>query len=178
MKSRAAPGVSGEFSVQVFALYPTECAIENKRRKALGLGGSIYPGEHRALYKNSASLTADTGIDQWLTKPFVDVAEGDVFISGLGLGMMLDALLTNALVSSITVVEMEADIITLVEPHYRCEKLRVLQGDALTHQIDRSYTCAWHDIWSVITDQARAEAALLTDRYAPHVDWQMCRGSV
>lgn len=83
----------------------------------------------------------------------VEGLHGDVLITGLGLGMAIRALTKIApykkRVNSITVIEKEADVISLVAPSYVGKKVKVVHADALLWKPPRGtkFDSAWHDIW-------------------------------
>lgn len=89
----------------------------------------------------------------------IDGAEGDVLITGLGLGCIVSALLAKPEVTSITVVEIDRDVIALTAPYYEDEpRVEIVNMDALGAAVlfqneGRWFDFAWHDIWSHIADR-------------------------
>jgi len=86
--------------------------------------------------------------------PFIGTSYGRVLITGLGLGMVAQACLKRREVKSVTVIELEQDVIDLVGPHYlsKWPNLEIWHGDALTMKIkpNTKWDVAWHDIWPTI----------------------------
>lgn len=86
-------------------------------------------------------------------------AVGDVLITGLGLGCIVSALLTKPEVRSITVVEIDKDVIALTGPYYENEpRVEIVNMDALDAADKfaaegRWFDYGWHDIWSHIADR-------------------------
>ena len=70
--------------------------------------------------------------------------------------MVVDIIASKPEVTSITVVELEQDVIDLVEPHLRAKlgtlspKLKVVQGDAFKWKPEKGtqFNAIWFDIWS------------------------------
>lgn len=86
-------------------------------------------------------------------------AVGDVLITGLGLGCIVSALLAKPEVKSITVVEIDRDVIALTGPYYEDEpRVEIVNMDAIAaaskfEDEGRSFDYGWHDIWSHIADR-------------------------
>ena len=75
-------------------------------------------------------------------------ASGDVLIVGLGLGMVAAALCRKPEVRSVTVLEIEPEVIALVSPHIRHRKLRVLLADGFRPPLrGRAFDTIYIDIW-------------------------------
>lgn len=84
---------------------------------------------------------------EWRTnQSAVSAAVGDVLIAGLGIGFILRPMLAKAGVSSITVIERDADVIALVAPHF--PSVRVIEADAYTWTPPKkAFDCVYLDIW-------------------------------
>jgi hypothetical protein len=89
-------------------------------------------------------------------------AHGNVVITGLGLGVVVSALLAKPEVEHITVVEVDRDVIALTGPYYEDEtRVTIVNMDALEYAATRKrarvypplhdFDFAWHDIWSAIS---------------------------
>jgi hypothetical protein len=93
-------------------------------------------------------------------------AEGDVLITGLGLGCIVSALLAKPEVNTITVVEIDKDVIALTAPYYEDEeRVKIVNMDALAaakvfKELGVYFDYAWHDIWSHIADRNLYDDAL------------------
>jgi hypothetical protein len=91
-------------------------------------------------------------------------AHGNVLITGLGLGVVVSALLAKPEVEHITVVEIDRDVIALTGPYYEDEtRVTIVNMDAMGYaatrqraRVDpplRDFDFAWHDIWSTISNR-------------------------
>ncbi len=101
----------------------------------------------------------------------------DVLINGLGLGLIVQAMLSIRGVRRITVVEKSSDVILLVAPHYMREhgsRLEVHLADAYSWQppAGTRYGVVWHDVWPAMHADNQAGMRLLEGRYGGLCDWQ------
>ena len=105
---------------------------------------------------------------------FVWSAKGHVLINGLGLGMVLGAVLQNPAVTKATVVEISPDVIALVAPSYRDPRVSIVCGDALTIEIEKGakFGAVWHDIWDNICADNLEAMKTLHRRYGRRAEWQ------
>jgi hypothetical protein len=89
----------------------------------------------------------------------IENATGRVLVTGLGLGMVVSALLAKPDVEHITVVEIDRDVIGLTGHYYSSHpRVTIVNDDALEYAEalqagDGSllFDYAWHDIWSHIS---------------------------
>jgi hypothetical protein len=101
---------------------------------------------------------------------------GRILVHGLGIGLILKFALALPNVGHIDVVELDQDVIDLVAPHYRDERLQIHHGDARTFPWPSSsrWSVAWHDIWGDFQLENLNEMAAFERRFAGRVDWQEC----
>jgi hypothetical protein len=79
---------------------------------------------------------------------------GRVLIGGLGLGVMVKAALERRDVSSVEVLEIDADIITMIGPNYTADpRLRIIHTDAMEWKPGSTdhWNVVWMDIWRDVT---------------------------
>lgn len=100
--------------------------------------------------------------------------KGSCLINGLGLGMVLGALLKRPEVTDITVVELSEDVINLVAGHYRDPRVQIVHASAFDYVPPRGkrYGMVWHDIWATISSENLPEMHRLHRKYARRADWQ------
>ena len=98
--------------------------------------------------------------DEWLElSSFVDFcneAHGDVLVTGLGLGVVIDILMLNPDVKSVTAIEISDEVIELTGGHYKDKypgKITLINADAWKWEPEREYDCAWHDVWNFAPDR-------------------------
>ena len=122
--------------------------------------------------------------DEWWTQRTAiteAVARGGrVLVTGLGLGLVVQAILDepSSTVEEVVIVEQSTDVIHLVAPHLIAtygDRIRVVEGDAFSWDVPagEQFTVGWHDIWPN-PQEARCEdeEAALIDRYASVCGWQ------
>ena len=104
-------------------------------------------------------------------------AKGQVLVNGLGLGVVVKAMLEKPEVKSLTVIEFSPDVIALVGDYYVAQygdRLEIVNADAFTWQPPRGvrYTIVWHDIWNHICSDNLPEMHRLHRKYGRRTDWQ------
>ena len=173
-------GRVGPWAIERFTV-PKEPNIEMMR---LALAGRpVPPGEYtRLTHDRRGVIMSDTpaeirdhsGFFGRLRARFSDVKPRRVLIHGLGMGMALRYALLQDHVEHVDVVEIDADVIALVGPHYADDRLTIHHGDALDFRFPPGTTwdLAWHDIWDEISADNLAQIARLKRRYGRRVDWQ------
>lgn len=99
-----------------------------------------------------------------------------VLITGLGLGVILKHALRQPHITRIDVVELDADVIRLIRPHYCDRRLHVHHGDALTIDLRprSTWDFAYHDFWKNITAANLPTMFEVMTRYAGRVGRQFC----
>lgn len=140
---------------------------------------SIVPGEYTRLCHADDVIMSDTPAEMREHLPIIRAASGQVLINGLGLGMVLAACLDKPEVAHVTVVELAAEVIELVGPHYQARygsRLMIVQADALTWEPpkDMQYAAVWHDIWPDVSSDNLLPMRQLREKYRDHSDWQGC----
>ncbi len=144
-----------------------EHAIEKKRYSAgaklklVGLREMLYTGLPQTDYicKEDTVVHSLTGPEgTWMTDlpcecvqqhmELATNARGHVLIGGLGLGIVARMAELKSSVKSISVVEIQSDVIDLVGSHLS-DKIRVVQGDALKFlaNLPEKYDVALLDTW-------------------------------
>lgn len=151
-------------------------------------GRPVPPGwytklQHRDAYE---PMMSDTPAEQrdhnemlWKLR---EPTTKSVLINGLGIGMVLKWALDQPHVERVDVVEMDADVILLVGPHYmnmaeRLGKtLSIYHHDAYEMEWPKGsrWDVAWHDIWPDICVDNLPLMAKLNRKYGRRVGWQGC----
>lgn len=167
-------GISGDWSVTKFTV-----GDHDIRAISYALHGRpVPPGIYTRLVKKGvfAPMMSDTPAEIQDHLDFIYQAKGDCLINGLGLGIVLKAILAKPEVTHVDVVELEQDVINLVWPTYKDNNGRVTlyHADAFTIQWakDKYWDCAWHDIWPSICTDNLPEIAKLKHKYARRARWQ------
>lgn len=134
----------------------------------------VPPGTYKRLTRGHVVVMSNTPMEEHTNRPIIRHAKGDVMINGLGLGMVLTAILAKEDVRSITVIEKSSEVIQLVGPSFADERVTIVHDDALTHKPEKNarYDAVWHDIWDFICADNLEDMKLLHRRYGRRADWQ------
>jgi hypothetical protein len=162
-------GTSGKWSVS-----PLIVSHENSIRDHLfSKDGRYTPeGTYTVLKCGSEIIMSDTPDEIRDHLHFIRQAQGDILINGLGLGMVAKACLSKPSVTSVTVIELSPDVISLVAPHIADPRLTIIQADAFTYKPTRHYDSVWHDIWSYICTDNLPEMTKLHRKYGKFTNYQ------
>jgi len=141
-------------------------------------GRPVAPGDYTRLIQIGGyhPMMSDTPAEICDCLGFIVHASGRCLVNGLGLGVVLKALIAKPKVTHIDVVEIEQDIIDLVWPTYADgDRITLHHADAFTIQWPKGkrWHCAWHDIWRDIATDNLEGIAKLKRKYGHRVDWQL-----
>ena len=131
------------------------------------------------LKKNSGGvMMSDTPMERNTNRDFIQKANGDVIIFGLGLGLVIIPLLKRQNVTSVLVVELFQDLIDLVEPILKAndleDKLTIVQGDCFDFHNKmpkgRKFDSIYGDIWIDICTDNYEEMKTLTKNWKNRIN--------
>lgn len=130
--------------------------------------------EFTRLMRGDVVVMSDTPAEMRDHFAPVHRAKGSCLINGLGIGMVLKAVLKKPEVTDVTVVELSQDVIDMVAPHYADERVTIVCADALTFQPPKGkrYQMVWHDIWDYICGDNLPQMHALHRKYGRRADWQ------
>jgi hypothetical protein len=163
-------GESGDWKVDTFTIGDTEAWAFNLGNAysghEMGQLANVYPGTYRRLsHKRIGLMMTNTHMERYTNSEPVREGKGRVLVNGLGLGMVLTALLKKPSVTHVTVVEIDEDVIRLVAPSYASDvqagRVRIIHADALQRRLEpgEEYDYAWHDIWPTINGKDNGRQA-------------------
>jgi len=129
-------------------------------------------------FSGGGIMMSDTPMERNTNYEFVQKANGDVIIFGLGLGLVILPLLKKENVKSILVVELHQDLIDLVEPilkvHDVENKLTIVQGDCFEFHNkipkEKKFDSIYGDIWIDICTDNYEEMKILTKNWKNRVN--------
>jgi spermidine synthase len=140
--------------------------------------GEFYdfePGKYVQLQRQNGGIDivmSDTPMERRTNLRVLKLAKGDVLIAGLGIGMILYPILNKPEVESVTVVELERDVIRLMKPlitkwAVEADKcLRIINDDIeLFDHEDRKWDVIYFDIWDEISGDNWEQMKRLTKRF-------------
>lgn len=109
---------------------------------------------------------SDTPFERASNEHVLHQAVGDVLIVGLGIGMLPATLCKMRRVKSVTVLELESQVIDLIEPHIRHPRLTIIQGDAYHPPFrGRTFDYAYLDIWPTVSSNNWLQQKILLPKY-------------
>lgn len=133
----------------------------------------VQPGTYCKLITGRGLEMSDTQMEWRTNLPFLRSANGHVLIAGLGLGFIIVALVNNPQVESITVVELNQDVIDLVAPQVEHKKLTVVHGDIEQYRDNlkgRKFDAIYFDIWPDICTDNIPQMNRLHRMYRPFLN--------
>lgn len=137
-------------------------------RSAFGGGlGYVPEGRYARLCVNGETVMSDTRMERGSNYEVARNANGNVLIAGLGLGMVLTAILRKPEVESVTVIEKLQDVIDLIAPHFPSPKLNIVCADIFEWKPEKGvkYDCVYFDIWPDISTDNLTQIATLHQRF-------------
>jgi len=171
-------GQVGDWAVETFRVSYDEAKWHQLTMLFNGAGSrGIFPGTYTRLTHNQRVVMSDTPAEIKDHLEIIRMAEGQVLLNGLGLGLVLRACLLKSEVDHVTVIEIAPEVIELVEPHWHRwfgDRFTVHQADALTWKPPKNtrYDVCWHDIWDELCSENLPEMHKLHRRYGHRCDWQ------
>lgn len=168
-------GESGDWKVSRFSLNKEDSDFTRLRAARDGRG-FVPPGTYTQLTRGRIIVMSDTPDEMRDHYGIVRRASGNVLINGLGLGMVLGAVLAKPEVTGVIVVEQSEDVINLVAKHYADDRLTIEHASAFDYRPPKGirFSAVWHDIWDDITTDNLPEMTTLKRRYCRKTDWQGC----
>lgn len=130
--------------------------------------GYTYPGTYVKLLVNNQLMMSDTSLERKTNIDFVRKAEGRVLIAGLGVGLILKAILDKPEVSEVWVIEKYQDVIDLVAERFRHPKLMVICADIFEFNLPKTqkFDTIYFDIWPDICTDNLKEMSVLHRKFA------------
>jgi hypothetical protein len=164
-------GTRGAWTVDTMTLTDDDVMFSNLRAARDGNHYMICPpGTYKRLkHKARGCVMSNTRMEIRTAMDAYIHAHGRVLINGLGLGMVLEGILSKDAVTHVKVVEIEQDVLDLVGPHFTKDpRVVIVQGDAYTYKPakDEKYDYVWHDIWDDINSDNLALMGKLTRKWA------------
>jgi len=175
-------GQLGQWSIRRFTVSAEAAKFEELRAAISSSRGRGVPeGTYTGLYHTQRGVVmSDTPDEISDHLGFIRSAHGHVLIAGLGLGMVTRACLLTPEVQSVTVIELDADVITLVSTWLsqvaeRAGKvLTIVHADALIWKPAKGqrFHTAWYDIWDHLCGDNLETMKTLHRRYGKRCDEQ------
>lgn len=163
----------GTVKIDTFTVSEEDARFHNIRSRGRG---SINAGTYKRLMINGDTVMSNTPMEIRTNRGAYFAAKGRVLINGLGLGMLVEKMLTKDEVEHITVIEKNPEVIALVGPVFEGnERVTIVEADAFEYQPPKgeTYQLVWHDIWTFITSDNLPEMHKLHRKYGRRAEKQM-----
>jgi len=165
-------GTKGEWRVETIEVPENDFS---QILSAMKTGRSVPGGKYKRLLRNGTCVMSNTPNEIRDFMRFVLKAEGIVLVNGLGLGVLLKALLDKPTITEVTVIEKSKDVIDLVGPTYlKDERVAIIHADAFEYKPPKGkrYNAVWHDIWDYICGDNVDEMKTLHRKYGRRSNYQ------
>lgn len=153
---RVKPSSFGEWEISNFNITEEDAKFFNMRnvfnnRQHL----NVKAGSYTKLIKNGDVVMSNTQMELDTNAIAYSEAQGTILIAGLGMGMILDAILSKPDVNFVRVIELDQSIINNIGVLYKDDpRVEIIQGDILEYKPSESekYDYIWFDIWTFICE--------------------------
>ena len=170
-------GTCGDWSVETFSISAEEARFSNMRA---AFGGRAYamvsPGTYKRLvHERRGVVMSNTPMEVNQARSAYRQATGRILVNGLGLGMILEGMLSKPVVTAVRVVEIDADVLELVGSHFHSDpRVELVHADAYSYSPAKGerFDYVWHDIWDQITPDNLPLMTKLTRKYARRTERQ------
>jgi hypothetical protein len=136
-------------------------SIQEKNLAAMMQG--IPMGNYIKLSGRSGVIMSNTPMEKNTNREIICWANGDVFIAGLGIGLIVLPIQEKEDVKSITVLEKYPEIIELVGNQLPLNnKVKIIQGDVFEHEFSKGtkFDTIYFDIWDYVNEDVYKEEML------------------
>lgn len=177
--SKVPDGVKGDWRIETFSVSEADIKLHNLRAAIHGTHDYMEPGTYKRLMRGNTLVMSDTVYELQLHREFIWEAKGEVLINGLGLGVVLQAVLEKPQVKHVTVIELSKEVISLVGGTFAIDpRVTIIWADALTWKAPKGvrYDAVWSDIWDNICADNVDDMAKLNRKYGRRSSWKGCWG--
>lgn len=115
-------------------------------------GMRYYDGKYIRLAVNGELMMTDTDMEKNSNMGFVNAANGEVLVAGLGIGLIIYNALNNPCVKHITIIEKYQDVIDLVSPYFKNTRVTFICADIMEWRPEKGkkFDTIYFDIWPTI----------------------------
>jgi len=165
-------GISGDWKVESFTVQEREFSQMISMMK---YGRGVPAGSYKRLMRGGQLVMSNTPDEISDFYGFVRKAKGSVLVNGLGLGVLLKALLDKHEVTEVIVIEKSEDVIKLVaETYLKDERVTIINADAFEYKPPKGkvFDAVWHDVWDDICADNLSEMKTLHRKYGKKTNYQ------
>ena len=163
----------GTVKIDTFTVSEEDARFHNIRARGRG---AINPGTYKRLRIDGETVMSNTPMEIRTNRQAFFKAKGQVLINGLGLGMLVEKMLTKPDVEHITVIEKNPAVIALVGPVFEGnDRVTIIEADAFEYQPPKGvkYQLVFHDIWTFIVSDNLPEMHKLQRKYGRRAELQI-----
>jgi hypothetical protein len=172
--TRVKPHIFGNWKIEEFVISKNEADRFNMRQAFQGKTKElIREGTYMRLEQLSTGFVVMSNTPMELNSNLVAYknATGKVLVAGLGMGMILDAILSKDDVTKVRVVEVDKDIIDYVGSFYKNDpRVEIIHADIRDYFLknEEQFSYIWIDIWDGINESNLDEMYELNERFSDH----------
>lgn len=140
----------------------------------------VPAGVYTKLVRGKTVVMSDTPSEIIDHLQFIHSAHGNVLVAGLGLGMVIQALLRKETVTHVTVVELSIDVINMVGDYYKNlfgDKLTIVNQSIFDYTPTEVFDFGWFDIWDEICSDNYEQMKRLNRKFGKSIQvkehWSM-----
>ena len=157
------------FSIKYREATLEDCRLENDRCLLsfnFRTHFDLRPGIYTYLCEDDEYIMSDTATEIFTNVEFISRVHGDVLIGGLGLGIMPKILQELPRVTSVTIIEKESEVISLVEDQLGLPRhIEVIKADVFEWRPKKTYDVIYLDIWRDISTFVLQECDFLENSF-------------
>lgn len=135
----------------------------------------LRPGIITRLLVDGKIMMSDTPMEIETNQDFIQKANGNVFIGGLGMGIIILCIQDKPEVHRIDVMEINPYVIQYMKQHLLFnQKLNIIEGDVLKYVPGKSdlYDSVYFDIWKQTSSSNKSDMVILHRRWSKHINRQ------
>lgn len=151
----------GRFKLERFSITEKNNSIRN----------TLPYGDYVRLMGHGECVMSDTPMEKRTNQWFIQNAHGDVFIAGLGIGLIVLPIQEKEEVKSITILEKNKEVIEMVGKQLPLnEKVKIVEGDVFDYAFPKGtkFDCLYFDIWNYVNSDVYEEMKKLKRKYTKY----------
>lgn len=162
---RSADGKLGKWELSSFEITEKDAVYNNVNCERIF---RVEEGHYRRLMCDGNVVMSNTAMEIKTNQIALRKCGKRNLITGLGMGMILHAILKQPHVEYVRVLEKSRDVIELIGKDFLDDKrVEIIHADAFEYNLkdDEQYDFIWHDIWTFITSDNLLEMKKLGRKY-------------
>lgn len=172
INERIPEGLLGNAQITHFEISPEDATRAKLYNFYNGEYSGLKTGKYMKLIVDNEIMMSNTQMEQRTNMDFIIRANGKVLIAGLGIGMILEPLFVKDSVNEIIVVEKNRNVISLVTPYIKHNKLKIVEADIFNYTPENGvkFDTIYFDIWPNITADNWPEMKTLERKFRKYLN--------